>query len=111
MNGLFALYYTGREGSGHLCLMINSKNVVSGMDPHGALIRGEFDPSENGGGTVRAEFCFLKGETLVTGQTLESDLVVPYSVQILPSTFEGGTQLADFPMGPVNFRIEKLCEL
>ena len=109
VRGFYAVYYTGRESSGHFSLLVREPDVV-GLEAGGGVIRGECRSIADGGVEFDFLFFFAKGTELVTGQKLEQDLTVPFSVTVTAETLSGGVQRANFPTGPVNFRLEKLSE-
>ena len=109
MNAFYAIYYTGQSGSGNMSLLLQDGKAI-GLEASGGIVRGNYEMAE-GGIDANLSFNFIKGTQLVTGQSLEEDLSVPFSLKISNSVLNGNTQTADMPIGRVNFRMEKLSDL
>ena len=110
LSGFYAVYYTGSESSGNFSLLVRGSDVI-GLEAGGGIIRGTCAPLPNGGAFLDLVFAFERGTELVTGQKLESDLIVPFQIEVKTETIAGQTQRAAFPTGPVNFRIDLLTRI
>ena|GEM_PF-7116442 len=103
MDGFYVLYYTGKEGSGFLSALIN-KGTIAGVDAAGGIISGKYEKTSLGL-ELSTTFTFKAGTELVTGQSIDQDVSIPFNLLIETATFSGATQLANFPTGKVNFKM------
>jgi hypothetical protein len=110
MQGFYAIYYTGKSGSGHMSLLL-LRGQVHGLEAAGGILTGSYQENADGAVGLDLRFRFAKGTELVTGQTLQEDLEVPFKINVLRETFGGQPQRADMPLGSVNFRIEKITDI
>lgn len=110
MRAYFAIYYTGKTGSGSLSALFYDGEVV-GLDAAASIIKGKFSGDFNSGLECDLEFHFDAGSPLVTGQTLNTPMAIPFSIKIPKAVLDGEVQMADFPTGKVNFRVELLKNL
>jgi hypothetical protein len=109
LNGFYALYYTGRTGSGFGVIVLKD-GIVTGADVSGGLFDGEYTIHEDRGvfeGTIRMPV--PPGISLVTGAAPSPN---PYTQQI-PISFpldlnQGKPVLVQTSTGPVNLILKKI---
>lgn len=112
MEGFYAIYYTGKSGSG-LGVLVLTNGILTGADASGGLYDGEYIINQVKGvleGTIR--MTIPPGVSLVTGapatqqsQTLEFPISFP-----LDFNQQEPIQVK-IPTGPVNVNLKRLRDL
>lgn len=110
MRKFIAIYYTGKNGSGSMSALFYDGEVI-GLDAAGALIKGTYEGEVGAGVRCQLSFNFEPGSQLVTGQVVKEPVSIPFSIEISNETFNGSHQRADFPTGPINFKVQILKDI
>lgn len=107
-DGFFAIFYTGKAGSGTLMVCFKEGKLI-GVDGSGGVLRGTY--------LVRGEEVVLDLEIefapglLVTGQTLTEPLKINPNLTVPVGMFSGDVARVDLGLGPANARAQFISEL
>ena len=109
MNGIYAMYYTGKASCGN-ALFSMKNGVISGADAVGGMLDGSYEEADDGI-DVSLTIKSLPGTSLITGQLVERDSPPKKIVAKLPSYFWGGNSIGlQTPYGPINVIFRRLRE-
>ena len=111
MNGIFALYYTGGEGSGEALLVIK-EGIVCGADVAGGLMDGTIEQKPEGHFQIDITHVVPVGAWLVTGPAAEDEPITQKISGSLPSNFaDGHTVRIETQFGPVNAVFQRIRDV
>jgi hypothetical protein len=108
MNGIFAMYYTGLVGSGHV-VVIKEGGKIAGADATGGLLDGTYEEAGEGFIDVVVELIAQPGTWLVTGPVVGQEPIKQQITARLPDNLGAGHPLpVQTPTGPVNVIFKRL---
>lgn len=110
VQGFYALYYAGPTGEAAMGVMIYDGRLAA-IDPAGGEFTGTYKVTDSGDYDLEILLSFLKGSTLVTGQTVEADITIPIEVTLKKETLNGEVQRIELPFGPLNFKLVRKIAL
>ena len=110
MDGIYAMYYTGRAGCGHALLSLRN-GLIAGADTVGGLLDGTYEEDEDGDVDVSLTLKSLPGTGLVTGKLVQKDDPSQTIKAKLPHYFWSGNSIGiQTPTGPINVIFKRLRE-
>ena len=108
MDGIYAIFFTGSEGSGH-AVFVAKDGIVTGADVFGATLDGTFTPSGNKMIDLDINLGIPAGVMLVTGYFNNDSATTHRITATLPANFSNGQPVAiDTPSGPINAIFRRL---
>ncbi|MEH3157565.1 MAG: hypothetical protein PGN08_00815 [Sphingomonas taxi] len=110
IEGIYAGYMTGSEGSG-FSMFVFLDGVVTGIDPLGVKFDGSYCTN---GGTFEIDIKVTvpSGGTVIQGASAgSSGIVHNVKTSIDLNAAENGFVRIDTPIGPVNLRLQKLRDI
>jgi hypothetical protein len=112
LNGFYALYYTGRTGSGFAVLVLKD-GIITGADAGGGTYDGEYTIYQDRGnleGTIK--ITTPPGVSLVTGAPPSQQSFIQHFPISLPLDLsQGQPLLVQTSTGPVNLNLKKIRDL
>ena len=110
MDGIYAMYYTGRAGRGH-ALFSMKNGLISGADAVGGLLDGTYEEGEDGDIDVFLKLKSIPGTGLVTGKLVQRDDLSQTIKVRLPHYFWSGDSIGiQTPTGPINAIFKRVRE-
>lgn len=111
MEGIYAIYFTGRVGSGSGLLLLKN-GVIAGSDIAGGIYDGSYTLEERGALNANVRLTLPPGSSLATGGSAGSNPVVMDIPARLPENFGNGQAIAlNTPNGPINIIFKKLRDV
>ena len=111
MATVYAMYYTGKAGSGH-AVFVMSNGVIAGADVAGGVLDGTYRDAGKETYEVSATLTVPAGTWLVTGKVADQQ---PFTQEIsacLPTNLGGGSPVTmQTPTGPVNVVFKRLRDI
>ena len=110
MDGIYAMYYTGKAGCGH-ALFSMKNGLIAGADAVGGLLDGTYAEDEDGDIDVLVTLKSIPGTGLVTGKLVQKDDLSQIIRAKLPHYFWNGNSIGiQTPTGPINAVFKRLRE-
>lgn len=110
MDGMYAMYYTGRASCGHALLSMKN-GLIAGADSVGGILDGTYVEDEDGDIDVSLTLKSLPGTGLVTGELVQENDLSQIIEAKLPHYFWNGNSIGiRTPTGPINVVFKRLRE-
>lgn len=112
MEGIYAMYYTGKDRASHAVFILKD-GFVSGADAMGGVLDGIYAVTEDGEIEVSAMLKYVSGTWLATGGTVEEkDGLVQEITARLPRNFGNGNSIGiQNSTGSINAIFKKLRDV
>ena len=112
MSGIYAVYYTGHDGSGFALFMMKD-GLITGADAEGGVLDGTYKNIGDGKINISVTLVAPVGASLVTGAFVDEGFISQQITNgVIPDNFDNGSIIPlQTTTGPVNAVFKRLRDI